>query len=192
MFPLVLNVAQLPILLAGNNELVLRRLALLDEDKAGCVTVFCEHPSEELKRRATHRLMECLPTQDDIRAHTVIMLAGYEPDTAVTIVTWAHANGKLVNVEDVTDLCDFYFTANVRRGDLVIAVSTGGASPTLAKCVRDVISDHFGPEWIERVRVLSDLRNSLKANGAAMKEIVAQTDRVLAEKGWLTHGDKVA
>jgi siroheme synthase-like protein len=185
MFPIVIDLTRIPVLLAGNGELVLRRLAYLDEAKAARVTVFCEHASEELKQTAGSRLIQRNPGENHIKGHAVIMLAGYERVVAEPLVKWAHVHGKLVNVEDVTDLCDFYFTASVRRGDLVIAVSTSGASPTLARKVRDVIAERFGVEWAERVRILSDMRKSLKAHGAGMQEIIEKTEQYLIEKGWL-------
>jgi precorrin-2 dehydrogenase/sirohydrochlorin ferrochelatase len=108
------------------------------------------------------------------------------------LASQARALGKLVNVEDVNDLCDFYFTANIRRGDLVIAVSTSGASPTLARKVRDAIATRFGPEWEARVKELSALRLSLKAGGASLREVMDSTESYLQEKGWLSQKDEAA
>lgn len=169
MYPIALDLTRVPVLLAGSGELVTRRLAQLKEAGAAQVTV--------LEGR--------LPTAEDIRAHSVILIAGLARDLAEKIVTEARAQKKLVNVEDINDLCDFYFTANVTRGDLVIAVSTSGASPTLARKIRDAIADMFGEEWAGRVRELSDLRKSLKSAGASMKEVIEKTERHLQEKGWL-------
>lgn len=60
-----------------------------------------------------------------------------------------------LNVVDVPALCDFYFSATVRRGDLCVSVSSGGASPTLAQGVRDKIA-RFLPS------LLAPLLNRLK------------------------------
>ena len=192
MFPVILDLTRIPVLLAGTSELLAKRLALLDEAKAAHVKVYCEQPSAELKQLAGERLIARQPTGQDIKDHAVILLAGYDRITSEALTGWAHAQGKLVNAEDITDLCDFYFTSTIRRGDLLVAVSTGGASPTLAKRVRDVIAGMFGAEWGERVRVVAELRNKLKAGGAGMKEVAEKTDDYLAEKGWFTHGDKAA
>ena len=192
MFPINLDLTRVPVLLAGTSELVGKRLALLDEAKAQHVKVYCDQPSAELKQLAGTRLMVRQPTGQDIKDHAVILLAGYDRITSEALTGWAHAHGKLVNAEDITDLCDFYFTSTIRRGDLVISVSTSGTSPTLAKRIRDTIAGIFGPEWGERVRQVADLRNGLKANGAGMKDIMDKTDHYLADKGWFDHGDKAA
>jgi precorrin-2 dehydrogenase / sirohydrochlorin ferrochelatase len=186
MFPVALNLKHIPIVLVGQGELLLRRLAYLDEDNAAHVRVFSPQASAELKEKAGNRLLERLPTQAEVSSASIVLAAALERAQAEEIAGWARAAGKLVNVEDVNDLCDFYFTANVRRGDLVIAVSTSGASPTLARKVRDAIAARFGAEWAGYVRELSELRLSLKARGASMKEVIDATEGHLAEKGWLT------
>lgn len=185
MFPIALDVTRIPVLLAGNGELIVRRLGYLDEAKAANVTVFSENPSEELRKAAGVRLVDRLPQQQDLDNYSVILVAGLPREKAEEIVLWARSIGRLVNVEDVNDLCDFFFTANVRRGDLVIAVSTSGASPTLARKARDWLAAFFGSEWAGRVQELSAMRKQLKAQGASMGEIMQKTEKHIADKNWL-------
>jgi precorrin-2 dehydrogenase / sirohydrochlorin ferrochelatase len=185
MFPIALDLTRIPVLLAGHGELIERRLTYLDEAQAKRVTVFSPKPSHALKQLAGSRLIERLPEAGDITQNTIILLAGLPRETAEKMVSWARTVGKLVNVEDVNDLCDFFFTANVRRGDLIIAVSTSGASPTLARKLRDSIATRFGEEWEGRVKEMSSLRKSLKAKGASMREVLEASERYLIEKGWL-------
>lgn len=97
----------------------------------------------------------------------------------------ARAAGKLVNVEDMNELCDFYFTANMKRGDLLIAVSTGGASPTLARRIRDYIADKIGKEWENRVVEIADFRKKLKEDGKTTAQVLEASDEFLQKKGWL-------
>ena len=186
MFPVALDLTSIPVLLAGYGELTLKRLAYLDEAHAAKVKVFCDKPSHALREAAGDRLVERMPVQQDIVDFTVVMLAGLSREVAQTMVGWVRSAGKLVNVEDVNDLCDFYFTANVRRGDLLIAVSTGGASPTLARRVRDAIGLRFGEEWAERTQDLAKARLSWRAEGKGMKEVMNATDEILAREGWLS------
>jgi hypothetical protein len=107
MFPIALDLSTLPILLIGAGEAFeKRRLQLLD---AG----------------AKHLLSEA-----EFAQARVVMVAGLPFAEAKVIADKARAAGKLVNVEDVNELCDFYFMSLVQRGELTIAVSTNGASPT--------------------------------------------------------------
>lgn len=192
MFPIALNLQTVPVILAGQGELLEKRLAYLDEDGAKHLRVFSDNPSAYLREAAAGRLVERLPTASDMESASVILIAGLPRAQAEQLAKLARGKGRLVNVEDVNDLCDFYFTANLRRGDLIVAVSTSGASPTLARKVRDHIAGLFGYEWEGRVRELANLRLSLKAKGASMREVMDATEARLKEKGWLADKDEAA
>jgi precorrin-2 dehydrogenase/sirohydrochlorin ferrochelatase len=185
MFPVVLDLTRIPILLTGHESLLIKRLEYLDAAKAAHVRVVCAKPSDGLRDIAGARLEERPAVEDDVKAAKVVLVAGVKRERAELIRSWAQAAGKLINVEDVSDLCDFYFTANVRRGDLVIGVSTSGASPTLARKVRDVLAQCFGVEWEERVSQISALRQKLRTEGADMHQTMAASEAFLAEQGWL-------
>lgn len=70
----------------------------------------------------------------------------------------AQDRGCLVNVVDVPELCNFIVPSIVRRGGLQIAISTGGAAPTVAKRLRKRFQEEFGEEWAEYVSLLGEVR----------------------------------
>jgi len=70
----------------------------------------------------------------------------------------------LCNVVDVPDLCDFFYPAVVRRGDLQIAVSTAGQSPSLAQKIRQDLEKQFGPGYAEWVAELGETRRLILAS----------------------------
>lgn len=70
----------------------------------------------------------------------------------------AQKRGVLCNVVDVPDLCDFFYPAVVRRGDLQIAVSTAGQSPSLAQKIRQQLEKQFGPGYTDWVAELGQTR----------------------------------
>jgi precorrin-2 dehydrogenase/sirohydrochlorin ferrochelatase len=70
----------------------------------------------------------------------------------------AQRRGVLCNVVDVPDLCDFYYPSIVRRGDLQIAVSTSGQSPSLAQKIRQQLEKQFGPGYATWVKELGETR----------------------------------
>jgi precorrin-2 dehydrogenase/sirohydrochlorin ferrochelatase len=72
--------------------------------------------------------------------------------------------GALCNVVDVPDLCDFYYPAVVRRGDLQIAVSTAGQSPSLAQKIRLQLEKQFGPAYAAWVAQLGETRKLILAS----------------------------
>jgi precorrin-2 dehydrogenase/sirohydrochlorin ferrochelatase len=73
----------------------------------------------------------------------------------------AQRRGILCNVVDVPELCDFFYPAVVRRGDLQIAISTAGQSPLLAQRIRKRLEQQFGPKYAEWVAELGKIRREV-------------------------------
>jgi precorrin-2 dehydrogenase/sirohydrochlorin ferrochelatase len=76
----------------------------------------------------------------------------------------AQRRGVLCNVVDVPDLCDFFYPAVVQRGDLQIAVSTAGQSPSLAQKIRQQLEKQFGPGYATWVAQLGETRKLILAS----------------------------
>jgi precorrin-2 dehydrogenase/sirohydrochlorin ferrochelatase len=77
------------------------------------------------------------------------------------IFSEAQRRQSLCNVVDVPELCDFFYPAVVRRGDLQIAISTSGQSPLLAQRIRKRLEQQFGPEYAEWVAELGKIRREV-------------------------------
>jgi siroheme synthase-like protein len=78
--------------------------------------------------------------------------------TRAAIAREARARGILVNVVDDIPQCDWSAPAVVRRGDLVVAIGTGGVSPAVARLVRERLQAELGAEWVEVLRVVGEVR----------------------------------
>jgi len=76
----------------------------------------------------------------------------------------AQQRGVLCNVVDVPDLCDFFYPAVVRRGDLQIAISTAGQSPSLAQKLRQQLERQFGDGYAAWVEQLGETRRLILAS----------------------------
>jgi precorrin-2 dehydrogenase/sirohydrochlorin ferrochelatase len=76
----------------------------------------------------------------------------------------AERRGVLCNLVDVPDVCDFFYPAIVRRGDLQIAVSTAGQSPSLAQKIRQQLERQFGPGYAAWVAELGETRKLILAS----------------------------
>ncbi len=70
----------------------------------------------------------------------------------------------LCNVVDVPEYCDFFYPAVVRRGDLQIAISTAGQSPSLAQKIRQQLERQFGEEYSAWVAQLGETRRLIRAS----------------------------
>ena len=76
----------------------------------------------------------------------------------------AQSRRILCNVVDVPEQCDFYYPAVVQRGDLQIAISTSGQSPSLAQKIRQQLERHFGPGYALWVAALGETRRRVLAS----------------------------
>jgi precorrin-2 dehydrogenase/sirohydrochlorin ferrochelatase len=101
---------------------------------------------------------------------------------AINRMVWqdAEARGLLCNVVDVPPLCNFIVPSIVRRGELALAISTGGASPVVAKHIRRDLEEAYGPEWEALVDLLRDLRDELKSRYPDMPSRRDAVERLMA------------
>jgi precorrin-2 dehydrogenase len=98
----------------------------------------------------------------DLDGAFLVIAATEDNDTNVRVFEDAEARQMLCNVVDVTHLCNFILPSIVRRGDLAIAVSTGGASPAMARRIRLAIEQCYGDEYAVVMELLGSLREELK------------------------------
>lgn len=82
----------------------------------------------------------------------------------------ANCRGVLLNVVDIPRLCNFIVPGVVQRGPLVITVSTGGASPAMAKKIRQDLEAMYGPEYDVFLQLLGSLREDVKARFATQAQ----------------------
>ena len=99
----------------------------------------------------------------DLEGAFLVIAATENNATNVRVFEDAEARQMLCNVVDVTHLCNFILPSIVRHGDLAIAVSTGGASPALARRIRISLSQCYGDEYAVALELLGSLREELKA-----------------------------
>jgi precorrin-2 dehydrogenase/sirohydrochlorin ferrochelatase len=97
----------------------------------------------------------------DLKAVYLVVAATSSPKTQREIFREAKRRAILCNVADVPRFCDFYFPAVVRRGPLVIAISTSGQSPALAQRLRKQLELQFGKEYERWIKHLGKARKKL-------------------------------
>jgi len=185
MLPIVLDVGTLRIVLVGEGEAALKRLELLDAAGAAHLEVYSEAPEAGFAARAGNRLRGKRPSSEALEAAQVVLIAGLPEDEAARVAAAARKAGRLVNTEDVKALCDFHVPSMVRRGDLLLTVSTGGKSPGLARRLRRYLEGLFGPDWAGRLQDLAERRDAWREEGLDMSEIGRRTEAHIDEKGWL-------
>jgi precorrin-2 dehydrogenase/sirohydrochlorin ferrochelatase len=94
----------------------------------------------------------------DLDGAFLLVASSRDPGERSRLYAEARARRVLANVMDDVEHCDWAAPAVVRRGRLVLAVSTGGASPAVARAVREELEERYGPEWGEVLEVLASVR----------------------------------
>jgi precorrin-2 dehydrogenase / sirohydrochlorin ferrochelatase len=167
MLPVVLNPVNLKTGLAGRGPERERRSAQLAE--AGVEA----------------RLLPETVSDEHIASLQLLFVAGLPEGEARDLAVRGRALGVLVNVEDVLPLCDFHVPAIVRRGDLLLTVSTGGQVPGLARALRESLADQFGPEWTGRLKELGLARAKWRSEGLSPSEVSQYVRDLITRMGWL-------
>jgi len=103
-------------------------------------------------------------SSDDLQGAFLVVVATASRTLNERIYHEAQRLGVLCNVVDVPDLCDFFYPSIVRRGDLQIAVSTAGKSPSLAQKIRQQLEKEFGAGYTAWVAELGETRRLILAS----------------------------
>lgn len=184
MIPVLLDPARVRTAVAGQGPLAVKRLRLLQDGGARPV-VFASQDDADLRGLAGAKYRVGLPTAAEISTFHLVFVAGIPDAEAEPLVLAARAVGTLINVEDVIPLCDLHVPSIVRRGDLVMSVSTGGRSPALARLLRETLERLFPAVWARRLDEAAALRARLRAEGKDGPQINAAVASLAATEKWL-------
>lgn len=186
MLPLSLDVSRLCLVLIGNGTSVVRRSAWIGESgTAAVIEVYAAAPAPELVAAAGERLVRHWPESAALSDAQLVFIADVPEPQRRALAEAARRAGAIVHVEDVPSLCDAHAPAVLRRGDLLITVSTGGAVPGLAAELKEFLGGIFGPEWRGRIDEMKALRRTWRSAGANHQAIRRQVGRHLVDAGWL-------
>lgn len=98
----------------------------------------------------------------DLEGAFLAIAATDDPDVNATVYDEATAAQVLVNSVDDIEHCQFSVPSVVRRGDLTVAISTGGRAPALSKKLRRSLSTQLGPEYADLVELVGDVREAAR------------------------------
>jgi siroheme synthase-like protein len=98
----------------------------------------------------------------DLAGYHLVFVATDDPDVNDRVYQEGKSCGVWVNAADDPARCDFILPSALRRGDLTVAVSTGGASPAATRAIREELDDYFTADYAELVRVAAEVRTELK------------------------------
>jgi precorrin-2 dehydrogenase / sirohydrochlorin ferrochelatase len=167
LFPLFLKLKARQCLVVGAGSVAESKIASLMEAGAK-VRVIAPEATPRVRSWARARKIDWRQRRfrlTDLREVFLVVAASSSRRLHEQVFKEARRFGVLCNVVDVPELCDFYYPAVVRRGDLQIAVSTSGQSPALAQRLRQELERQFAPEY----------GDWLASVGKAREQILART-----------------
>jgi uncharacterized protein len=186
LYPVFLKLDQLQVLLVGAGNVGLEKLqSLLGNTPEAKVTVVAPQVKPELReylRHFTFCKLEQRPYQPGDMIGKDLVIAATD-DTALHEQLYAEAKEKgiLINVADTPHLCDFYLGSIVRKGNLKIAISTNGKSPTMAKRMKEVLQQALPDALDESIDNLHEVRKKLNGNFADKVQRLNALTRTLVE-----------
>lgn len=119
--------------------------------------------------------------EQDVDGCALVMVATNDRGVNEQVTRAARARGIWVNVADVPDLCDFHLPASVRRGDLQIAIASGGGAPFAVRRLRELVEKKIGPAWADWLAAAKRFRKRVQALGLAPQTADTHYDRFFAD-----------
>lgn len=185
MIPLALNPSRLQLGLVGAGAPAMKRLRGLHNAGAGeTLRVFTTDPT--LAAQAGSGVTMRLPEPEEVKTLNLLWIAGLEEAVYRPLALLARAHKILLNVEDVPEFCDFNAVAEIRRGDLLLTVSTNGQAPGLAGAIRRRLESCFPERWADHVRQVAALRQSWRKDSVPMPEAAQRIETLLDTECWLS------
>lgn len=169
-YPVTLDLQGRPCLVVGGGVIAERKAAGL-LDTGARVTVVSPTLSPGLMSLATDGRFAWRPreyAEGDTAGFFLVMVATDDGAVNAAVAAEARAGGVLVNCADDAERCDFVLPAVLRRGAVTVAVSTGGASPIMARLVREEIDAALPAEYGALTDLVADVRVALRRRGLSL------------------------
>lgn len=163
-YPVNLLVEGRRCLVVGGGRVAARKAAGL-RDCGALVHVVARDVGEEVRDQPGVTWEERDYRPSDIAGHWLVIAATADPDSNGAVFRDAEAAGVWVNGADDPDHCSFTLPAILRRGALLLTVSTAGRSPALAVWLRQRFENEIGPEYEVLLDLLAAEREELHAQG---------------------------
>ncbi|MDN3654333.1 bifunctional precorrin-2 dehydrogenase/sirohydrochlorin ferrochelatase [Ferruginibacter paludis] len=166
LFPVFLKLKQLRLLIVGGGYVGMEKLqAVLANSPAAVITLVASEISGEIKELVKEypgvTLAEKPYQLSDFDNIDIAIAAINDPVVSGQVAADAKLKGILINVADKPDLCDFYLGSVVQKGNLKVAISTNGKSPTIAKRVKEMLNETLPDELDSLLDNMQAIRNKM-------------------------------
>ena len=172
LYPINLHLTGCPVLVVGGGQVAERKINTLVAAQAAVTIISPELTPglQVLAKNGALRWRQRIYESGDIETFSLVFCATNRREVNQTVAREARERGKLVNVADGPEEGNFSLPALVRRGDLLLTVSTGGQSPALVRKLRRELEALYGPEYEELLLLLGRIREEMKEHFATSRE----------------------
>lgn len=187
LFPIFLKLSKFHVLIVGAGNVGLEKIsALLGNSPDTHITILGERVLPALRKYCKNfanvdiveKSVEC----NDLIGKQLVIAATDKKEVNSQVKAWATEQGIFCNVADTPDECDFYLGSIVQKGDLKLAISTNGKSPTVAKRLKEVLNESLPDELNDLLQNMPKIRNRLKGNFSEKVRILNELTASLASE----------
>ena len=169
LFPVFLKLESLHTLIVGGGYVGLEKITAVTENAPQArITLVAPEIREEIQQLAAfypHILLLFRTFEDeDLNGKDLVLVATNDKAENRRIKETAQARHLLCNVADTPELCDFYLSSVVQKGNLKMGISTNGKSPTVAKRIKQVLQESFPEEIDETLENMTKIRKKLSGD----------------------------
>ncbi len=169
LFPVFLKLENFRVLIVGGGKVGLEKVsAILNNSPQTRITLVASNVSDDIRtlslKHDNLKIQERAFSESDLNEIDLVISAVNNKETSLKIKNLSKERNIIANVADTPEQCDFYLGSIVQKGQVKIAISTNGKSPTIAKRIRETLEDSFPLEINESLDNLTNVRKHLSGN----------------------------
>jgi len=187
LYPVFLKLDQLRVLLVGGGNVGYEKLiSILSNSPDTVVTIIApvirDEINEIVSRHPGCSIIKRNFEEADLNDKDIVICATDDKNLHKKVKQLANSKKLLVNVADTPELCDFYLGSIVQKGDLKIAISTNGKSPTIAKRLKEVLQESIPGEIDSLLQSMQSIRNKMNGDFSQKVKQLDELTKKLSQK----------
>ena len=161
LYPINLKLDELDVVIIGGGEVAYRKCKNFLEFNKNVTIVSKQILNKFYDLKGNIKIIKYDYKEIYIKDASVIIAATNNRELNMEIGLYCRAKNKLVNVVDNIEISNFTVPSYIKRGDLLISVSTGGKSPSLSSKIKKEIEERYTEDYEEYLNVLGDIRKKV-------------------------------
>ena len=186
LYPIFLKAKSLNVLIVGGGFVAEEKLTFLLKSSPDAhvtmVSTMFREGTIELAKKGDVTLVESKYKKKYLKGKHMVVATTNVPDVNVKVHKHCRKRSILVNVADNPPYCDFYMGGIVTKGNVKVAISTNGKSPTTAKRLRQFFEDVIPENVDDLVKNLNEYRKTIKGDFGQKVETLNEFTKGLIEK----------